>query len=96
MDAVITREALTRMVERMVTDNACLAEVRTTQGQRLLDRLVAALYEEGEIELAAAIGLLHGFRVMGHHAVAKGLTALLETAAELNPHAFRAEVLPSN
>ena len=95
-EVTITREQLAAMVERMITDNAAVHDARTTLGQECLDTTVAVLYAEGEIELAAAIGLLHGFRVLGHHAVALASTRLLETAAELNPGGLAGRIARSN
>ena len=88
-ELAIMREGLEAMVEQMVAGNRVRLRTRPTDGQRALDRAMAALHDDGEIELAAAIGLLRDFRAIGNHAVAKGLTALLETAAELDRAGWR-------
>jgi hypothetical protein len=92
----ITRDGLDRMVREMVASNAGMHATRTSYGQRALDLAVATLYDEGEVDLAAAIGLLHGMRVMGRYAVEIGLTAILKAADELDAIGFRERVSRSN
>lgn len=78
-----TAAEIEAMVLAVIEANRAADRSSATEGQRCLGRLTEVLYAEREIELAAAVGMLHGFRVLGPFAVGMALSALLAVAEDV-------------
>ena len=90
------RDELKRIAARMVLDIASATACRKTAGQRALDAAVMTLHDEGEIEVAVCIGIIHGMRVLGPTAVAVTLKLLIAASEEMAPRGTVDRITESN